>query len=127
MLNGQRRVVDYAPLRLEEKLCAASTAHSAEMVALKYFAHESPVPANKGFGDRAKNAGFDGFASGECIFAGSRSADAAYGGWWGSDGHRFIMFMEGANTMGIGNAGSETWTFNTGSRTWPAVGASTTR
>ena len=101
---------------------------------MKYFAHESPVAENKTFGDRAKNANFDGFASGECIFAGSHSADAAYGAWWGSDGHRFIMYMEGANTMGVGCGGTETWTFNTGSKTWPltpaappAAAASTTR
>jgi len=132
VLNQHRLVVAYQPLRLDEKLCAASTGHSVEMVQMKYFSHESPVPENKTFGDRAKNAAFDGFASGECIFAGSRSADAAYGAWWASDGHRFIMFMEGANTMGIGAGGTESWTFNTGSKTWPAAAptaaaASTTR
>ncbi len=120
ILNQKRHVVDLPPLRLDEKLCKTSTDHSLEMVALKYFAHESPVVENKSFGDRAKNAGFDGFASGENIFAGNRSPDAAYGGWWASDGHRFIMFMDGVNTLGVGNGGTDHWTMNPGSKAWPA-------
>ena len=120
ILNEHRRTVGYQPLRLDEKLSAACTGHSAEMVSMKYFSHESPVSENKTFGDRARNAGFEGGAGGECIFAGSRSPDAAYSGWWGSDGHRFIMFSEGANTIGIGNAGTDNWTFNPGGRSWPA-------
>lgn len=120
ILNEARWVVEYQPLRLDEKLCAASTGHSKEMVALGYFAHESPVEKNKGFGDRARNAGFDGDAQGECIYSGSRSPGDAYTGWWGSDGHRFIMFSAGANTLGIGSAGSGMWTLNTGGKNWPA-------
>jgi len=119
ILNRARHVVDLPPLRLEEKLCQASSDHSTEMVALKYFAHDSPTLELKTFGDRAKKAGFDGFASGECIFAGSASAEAAYGGWWASDGHRHIMYMDGVNTIGIGTGGTNHWTFNPGSRSWP--------
>lgn len=118
MLNEVRSVVDLTPLRLDEQLCEASTGHSKEMVALKYFAHDSPVKENKGMGERARNAKFEGFASGECIFGGSRSAAAAYGAWWGSDGHRFVMFSD-ANTLGIGNNGTDHWTLNTGNKKWP--------
>jgi uncharacterized protein YkwD len=119
ILNEKRAVVSLPPLRLDEKLSQASTDHSLEMVALKYFAHESPTPENKTFGDRAKKAGFDGFASGENIFAGSRNPDAAYGGWWASDGHRHIMFMDGVNTLGVGNGGTDHWTMNPGNKSWP--------
>lgn len=121
LLNQKRSVVSLPPLRLDEKLCKASTDHSVEMAAMKYFSHESPVPANKTFSDRAKVAGFDGFASGENIFGGSRSPDAAYGGWWSSDGHRFIMFMDGVNTLGVGNGGTDQWTMNPGQKSWPAA------
>jgi uncharacterized protein YkwD len=121
LLNERRSVVSLPPLRLDEKLCDASANHSLEMVALKYFAHESPTPEKKTFGDRAKLAGFDGFASGENIFAGSRSPDAAYGGWWASDGHRHIMFMDGVNTLGVGNGGTDHWTMNPGNKSWPVA------
>ena len=120
MLNEARRAVEYQPLRLDEKLCAASAGHSKEMVALGYFSHDSPVAKNKGFGERARNAGFDGAAQGECIFSGSRSPQDAYAAWWASDGHRFIMFSAGANTLGIGSAGSGMWTLNVGGKKWPA-------
>ena len=119
ILNAHRRAVDYQALRLDEKLCAASTGHSREMVALNYVAHDSPVAKNKGVGERARNTGFDGAANGECIYAGSPSADAAYGAWWASDGHRFVIFSAGANTLGVGSAGAGTWTLNTGNKTWP--------
>jgi uncharacterized protein YkwD len=119
LLNEKRAVVNLTPLRLDEKLSQASTDHSLEMVALKYFSHESPTPEYKTFADRAKKAGFDGFASGENIFAGSRSPDAAYGGWWASDGHRHIMFMDGVNTLGVGNGGTDHWTMNPGNKSWP--------
>ena len=120
ILNEHRWAVEYQPLRLDGKFCAASTGHSKEMLELKYFAHESPVEKNKGPGERARNAGFDGAAQGECIFNGSRSPEAAYTAWWGSDGHRFVMFSEGANTLGAGCAGAGMWTLNTGGKTWPA-------
>lgn len=123
ILNEKRAVVNLPPLRLDEKLSLASTNHSLEMVALKFFSHESPTPENKTFGNRAKKAGFDGFASGENIFAGGRSPDAAYGAWWGSDGHRHIMYMEGVNTLGVGNGGTETWTMNPGNKSWPITTA----
>ena len=119
ILNRNRGVVDLQPLRLDEKLAAVSTGHSVEMVALKYFSHESPVAANKTFSDRAHNGNFDGFASGENIFAGSRSPSGAYGAWWASDGHRMIMYMEDANTLGVGTGGTDHWTMNTGKKDWP--------
>jgi uncharacterized protein YkwD len=121
ILNEKRAVVNLPPLRLDEKLSQASTDHSLEMVALKYFSHESPTPENKTFGDRAKKAGFDGFASGENIFAGSRSPESAYGGWWASDGHRHIMFMDGVNTLGVGTGGTDHWTMNPGNKSWSAA------
>ncbi|MCE9609181.1 MAG: CAP domain-containing protein [Chthoniobacter sp.] len=118
ILNEARSTVDLTPLRLDEQLSAAAVGHSKEMVAKGYFAHESPVPENKSFVERARNAKFDGGPSGECIFMGDRSPTAAYGGWWGSDGHRFIMFGE-ANTLGVGHGGTDHWTLNTGNKKWP--------
>jgi hypothetical protein len=115
VLNRERDVCGLAPLRLEEKLSDACKGHSADMARLGFFAHESPVPEKKSPWDRAKLAGFTGSASGENIFMGSTNFQAAYNGWFASDGHRFIMFAEGPNVLGLGISGVH-WTLMTGSK-----------
>jgi uncharacterized protein YkwD len=114
ILNERRVVLGLRPFLLAEKLSAASAGHSEEMVKLKYFAHESPVAANKGFGDRVRNAGFEGSGSGECIYAGGSAPAAAHQGWWYSDGHRLILYSNGPTAQGIAKFAT-TWTFLTGS------------
>ena len=116
ILNERRVVLGLRPLLLAEKLSAACAGHSEEMVKMKYFAHESPVPANKGFGDRVRNAKFEGHGSGECIYAGGSSAASAHTGWWYSDGHRLILYANGPTAQGIAKFAT-TWTFLTGSFT----------
>jgi uncharacterized protein YkwD len=46
---------------------------------------------------------------------GSASPVAAYDAWFGSDGHRFIMFANGPNLIGIGPYGRH-WTMMTGEK-----------
>jgi uncharacterized protein YkwD len=71
------------------------------------------VPGKKSPWDRAKLAGFAGNASGENIFMGSTNFQSAYDGWFGSDGHRFIMFADSPNVLGLGISGIH-WTLMTG-------------
>lgn len=113
LLNGRRFILGMKPLLLGEKLSAACARHSEEMVKLKYFAHESPVPANKTPWDRVRNAGFEGRGHGECIHAGGSEPREAHTGWWYSDGHRVILYSE-ATAQGIAKFGRH-WTFMTGS------------
>jgi hypothetical protein len=115
ILNFERVVIGLNPLRIEEKLSDAASGHSGDMAARGFFAHESPVPNKKTPWDRARLAQFDGSASGENIFMGSPDAQSAYNGWFGSDGHRFIMFSQGPNCCGIGVVGIH-WTFMTGNK-----------
>lgn len=115
ILNRERVIAGLSPLRIEEKLSDAATGHSGDMAAGGFFAHESPVPNKKTPWDRARLAQFDGNASGENIFMGSPAAQSAYNGWFGSDGHRFIMFSDGPNCCGIGVVGIH-WTFMTGGK-----------
>jgi uncharacterized protein YkwD len=115
VLNFERAVIGLNPLRIEEKLSDAASGHSGDMAARGFFAHESPVPDKKTPWDRARLAQFDGNASGENIFMGSPDPQSAYNGWFGSDGHRFIMFSQGPNCCGIGVVGIH-WTFMTGSK-----------
>ncbi len=112
LLNARRVIVGLDPLLLAEKLSAACAQHSEEMVKLKYFAHESPVAANKTPWDRVGNAAFDGKGGGECIYAGNGTPQAAHTGWWYSDGHRLILYSE-ARAQGIAKFAT-TWTFLTG-------------
>jgi uncharacterized protein YkwD len=114
ILNDRRVALGLQPLRLEQKLSEACIAHSKEMSAMSYFSHTSPVEENKTFGMRARNAGFSGNASGECIFSGNASPAAAERAWWYSDGHRLINYSRNPNTLGIGPVGTM-WTLNVGS------------
>jgi hypothetical protein len=115
LLNARRAIIGMKPLLLGEKLSAAVAQHSEEMVKLNYFAHESPVAENKTPWDRVKNAGFDGGAGGECIYAGGSSPRDAHAGWWYSDGHRLILYSD-AGAQGVAKSGN-TWTFLTGTFT----------
>lgn len=115
ILNEERGVMGLGPLYLEEKLSAASSDHSQDMKKLGFFAHESPVEGKKTPGQRAKLAGFAGRWTGENIFMGSGSPSAAYDAWFYSDGHRFIMFAQGPNQLGIGPIGAH-WTMMTGQK-----------
>lgn len=117
IINQRRSTMNLAPLRLDTQLSQAAASHSKEMMAMGYFAHESPVAANKTPGDRARKASFTGGWSGENIFMGSPGANEAYNAWWGSDGHRFIMFADGPNTLGLGPVGNY-WTLMTGHKKW---------
>lgn len=113
-LNEQRDVLGLHPMLLEEKLSDASRGHSNDMKSLGFFSHTSPVKGKRSPADRARLAKFAGSWTGENIFMGSASPMAAYNGWFGSDGHRFIMFTRGgSNVIGVGVVGGH-WTMMTG-------------
>ncbi len=114
-LNSFRSLFALTPLILEENLSAAAVGHSQDMAGLGFFAHTSPVEGKSSPGDRARMAGFKHAWSGENIFMGSSSPVAAYNAWFGSDGHRFIMFASGPNLIGIGPHGNH-WTMMTGKK-----------
>ena len=113
-LNYERVVMGLKPLLLEERLSEAAWGHSNDMRSSGFFAHMSPIAGKKTPADRARKAKFKGGWSGENIFMGSPSFMAAYNGWFGSDGHRFLMFTKGrSNVIGVGIAGGH-WTMMTG-------------
>lgn len=114
MLNSRRVVLGLCPQLLSERLCAAAAQHSEEMMKLRYFAHESPVPENKTHANRAANAKFEGQPYGECIFMGAPNAKDAHTAWWYSDGHRLILYANGKNMQAVARAGGSYWTFLNG-------------
>ncbi len=114
-LNRERAWIGLAPFRLEEKLSAAAKGHSSDMATIGFFAHTSPVKGKQTSGQRARLAGFTGRWTGENIYMGSTDPAAAYSAWFGSDGHRFIMFTAGPDVVGVGIHGRH-WTMMTGRR-----------
>ncbi|MDC1206756.1 CAP domain-containing protein [Akkermansiaceae bacterium] len=115
LLNDNRSLFGITPLRMEERLSAAATGHSNDMATIGFFSHTSPVKGKKSPGDRARAADYKYRWSGENIFMGSTSHASAYNAWFGSDGHRFIMFSDGPNLIGIGPHGKH-WTMMTGKK-----------
>ena len=113
ILNRQRAWLGLAPLRLEEHLSAAAKGHSKDMATIGFFSHTSPVKGKETSDQRARLAGFTGRWTGENIYMGSTEPAAAFNAWFGSDGHRFIMFASGPNVIGIGIHGRH-WTLMTG-------------
>ncbi len=114
LLNDQRAIMGLSPLLLEQQLSAAAWGHSNDMRTGGFFSHTSPVPGKRTPADRARKAKFTGRWTGENIFMGSPSYTSAYNGWFGSDGHRFIMFTRGnSNVLGVGVDGGY-WTMMTG-------------
>jgi uncharacterized protein YkwD len=66
-------------------LVNASTAHSQDMAAANYFAHDSQDGRTPG--DRIAAAGYDWATYGENIAAGYPSVQAVVDAWFASDGH----------------------------------------
>lgn len=98
--NMMRLLAGLSALEIDPKLCEAARDHSKDMETLKFFAHESPVKGKRTPFDRAKNFGTS--ASGENIYMGSTSPQAANKGWFYSPGHHRNMFNSGHRRIGLG-------------------------
>ncbi len=98
--NLYRILLGKAPLKINPNLCEAARDHSKDMLELKFFAHESPVPGKRTPNDRAQR--FKASASGENIFMGDASPDGAFWAWFKSLGHHQNMVREYAE-IGVGH------------------------
>jgi len=105
-LNRIRMRLGLGVLAIDVKLCAAARDHSADMLALGFFAHESPVPGKRTPGERA--ARFGTSAGAENIAFGQASGSEAITAWWYSPGHHRNL-LSGAARVGLGRAGHH-WT-----------------
>lgn len=72
-------------LQWNSVLTTAAAAHSSDMAANNYFAHDSQDGRTPG--DRITAAGYPWATYGENIAAGYASVQAVVDGWFGSDGH----------------------------------------
>lgn len=109
--NHYRRLLGLPPLRLEERLCAAATAHSRYLVANRANGHFQ-VPDAPGFtgvapSDRARAAGyerrpgqlFESIAEG---VGGGRSVTEAVKGLFDAPYHRRLFTAPGQPDLGVG-------------------------
>ncbi|HPD13331.1 MAG TPA: CAP domain-containing protein [Planctomycetota bacterium] len=109
-LNVHRLLIGLAPMEIDLRLVIAGKKHSEEMVAKKYFAHDSPTESLKTPWMRAGREQTG--SNGECIAGGQSTGVGAFTGWYYSQGHHKIMISGGA-CVGVGRAGS-TWTLMVG-------------
>ncbi len=112
ILNAYREMLGILPLEVDARLLQSARRHSKEMVALGYFAHESPKAENKTYAMRMRSAGYDRGYS-ENIAAGRGGGDGAFWMWFDSPGHHKNMAHAGSAAVGVGQWGS-TWTQNFG-------------
>jgi stress response protein SCP2 len=100
--NAERARHGLAPLTVDARLAAAAQAHSADMVARSFFAHENPDGAQ--VWDRALAAGYAYRKVAENIAAGQRSAAEVVEGWMNSPGHRRNILDPELTQIGVGTA-----------------------
>lgn len=86
LMNAHRSSVGCAPLTWRDDVATVAQAHSEDMIARGYFAHESP----DGYSpfDRLSYAGIAYSRAAENIAWGYPSAAAVLEGWLDSPGHR---------------------------------------
>lgn len=109
LLNEQRRAHGLRPLRLDGKLGRAARGHANDMVAKRYFAHESKNGAT--FSTRIKRTGWTksrrSYTMGENIGWGGGSLSTPremVKGWMNSPGHKANILAREFRFIGIGIA-----------------------
>ncbi|MCT9007961.1 CAP domain-containing protein [Streptomyces rhizosphaerihabitans] len=103
LTNTERASAGLPPLSADATLTTAAQAHSADMVARDFYAHESPDGSRPW--DRAAAAGCTRRSIGENIACGQRSPAEVVRGWMDSPGHRANILKRDFTHIGIGLAG----------------------
>ncbi len=100
LVNQERRAVGVKPLRLNEKLTAAATAHSQDMALNDYLSHTS----SDGRSPEARilATGYDAFIATENIAGGLATPASVMQAWMNSPGHRANLLNGSLTEMGVG-------------------------
>lgn len=101
--------VNSPPLAIHHGITLACRHHSEDMARNNKFQHAT-VPGSAYYDpvtqpnpwDRMKAEGYNWNSAAENIAAGYSSAEAAYIGWWNSEGHRRNMYNSGHREIGNG-------------------------
>ena len=103
LVNQRRAARGLAPLTEDPRLQAAAQGHAEDMGARDFFGHESPEGTTPG--QRIRDAGFNGRASGENIHwgVGINAAPArVVDDWMKSAGHRANILRPAFSRIGTG-------------------------
>jgi len=99
LTNDARARAGCDPLRSDDRIAAAAQAHSADMAARGYFAHDSLD--GRDFADRVRAAGYPDPGA-ENIARGQATADEVVAAWLDSPGHRQNIEDCSLRTIGVG-------------------------
>lgn len=117
LINTVRADAGVSALTYNAQLDAAAQAHSNDMLAHDYFAHEDRNGQTSG--DRATAAGYKWTAIGENLAMGQSNENLAMNGWISSPGHHANNVNGAFKEFGLGRAGSGSdtrWTLMFGSQ-----------
>jgi uncharacterized protein YkwD len=113
LTNVERTAKGCPALRIDDRLTAAARAHSADMVAARFFSHTGSNGSD--FVARSAAAGYPRRdASAENIAWGYRTAKEVVTGWMNSPGHRANILTCASIAVGVGvtynESGAPYWT-----------------
>lgn len=100
IVNEERADAGLSPYEWNTELAIAAQLHADDMDEQGYFDHVSLD--GRSFSDRAGEAGYDAFATGENIASGQRSPEQVMQSWMASSGHRGNILSIRSNEVGIG-------------------------
>lgn len=106
LTNAERQHHGLAPLMVDESLNNAARAHSAEMLRLRYFSHQSPTPGQRTLLDRTRAAGVRAHEVGENIakyegYSLEEMAQRVVQDWMNSPSHRENLLYGSFSNIGV--------------------------
>jgi len=107
LVNKARANEGLSSLKLNSALNLAAYLHSKDMKEQNYFDHIGKNGSE--FYERAQQAGYNGFATGENIAYSINTAESVFDTWMNSSGHRENILKPTHTEMGIGEFDSY-WT-----------------
>ncbi len=107
LMNAHRQSVGCDPLAWSTAVAGVAQAHSEDMIARSYFAHDNP-DGESPF-DRLRSAGISYRGAAENIAYGYPNASAVLDGWLNSSGHRRNIENCSLSEHGVGLEGTH-WT-----------------
>ena len=115
LVNAERAKHGLSSLSWDNRLADVARAHSRDMAARNFFAHNNPD--GKTPFDRIKAAGINYGSAGENIATGQKTPEEVVDAWMNSEGHRANILNASYKKLGVGyvtaNRGYKTyWTQN---------------
>ncbi len=105
-VNRERAARHLPPLRRDPRLDEAAQGHAGDMLARRYYGHDTPE--GRTVMDRERARGYRAAQAGENIARGQYSVDEVMDGWMGSPAHQEHLLSTLLNEVGFGLAFGKT-------------------